>query len=467
MHKFATGSRIHTPTTHADFANAAPETVEMTGLPALGSDHTAVGANVECLANAIEIGPRGEDGFYKLTPYGRHPYGDGSDLQVVDASAADAMVRRFDAANSKLVMQARGGNAYRPVYEGHPDHPAFSAQGDDNFTLQAEITQMQSRADGLYVKPDWKDAGNALLTSGTKLYWSPRWVVGLSGREGNVRVWRPFKLLSAGLTPTPNIMGCAANARPQNTTHTNTMENWKKNLLKLLGYSEPQITAYANAAADAPTVEEVEGKVATFGDMANGYYDLQIAIMRALGYSDEQIDGLREEGASAPSVDELTTRLKTALGATDMANATLTTTQAELVTAQESLTAITADLANSRTAHATLAVENAIAAGRITEAQRDARIDQICQSADFANALQDLSKEESKLPTDSQSRDLGKRTPEMQDMANARATFNQKLEDFANSKGLDLHGDYQGVYSKFKKTDEGKALLGKMSAPAE
>ena len=125
LQRIAKGSRIQERIALADFANSDLELDEITGLEALGDDSTAIGKKVECMANAIELGPRGEDGFYRLTPYGRHPYGDGGDLQVVDSQASDAIVRRFDLANS-LIIRAFS-NAFRPVYEGHPDHPVFSA----------------------------------------------------------------------------------------------------------------------------------------------------------------------------------------------------------------------------------------------------------------------------------------------------------------------------------------------------
>ena len=464
LRRFAKGSRINTPTTLADFANEVPEIDEISEWEALGTDETQLGAKVECLANAIEIGARGEDGFYRLTPFGRHPYGRDGDIQVVDAEASDAIVRRFDLANSVIVRAF--SNGHRPIYEGHPDHPVFSANGHDNFTLQGEITAIETRSDGIYVKPDWKDAGNELLASGEKLYWSPRWVAALSGRDGSKRIWRPFKLISAGLTPTPNIMGCAANSRPHQTaTHENM--NWIQKIMQRLGFSEAQITAFANSAEGAPETTEIETRLGAQLDAANGYFDLQIALMRALGYTDEQIDGLREDGAAAPSIDDLVTKMTAAFGTADQANESLTTAQAALTTEQERVTALTADLANARQAHATLVVENAIEAGRLPEADRVATITQLTESADMANAIADLEKAEAALPTGSVVDGVGKRKGEMQDMANARNTFNRKLEDFANAKGIDLKADYPTAYFQFKKTAEGQELLNQMSESAE
>jgi len=467
LQRIAKGARIQERIALADFANSDLELDEITGLEALGDDSTAIGKKVECMANAIELGPRGEDGFYRLTPYGRHPYGDGGDLQVVDQAGGDALVRRFDAANSLFVNMMRKGSGHRPIYEGHPDHPVFAYRhGHDNCAIQGEITAIQTRADGIYVKPVWKDAGNELLNSGEKLYWSPRWVTALTGREQDVRIWRPFKLISAGLTPTPNIMGCAANSRPtQTATHKNM--NWIQKIMQRLGYTEDQVTAFANSAEGAPADTEIESRLGAQLDMANGYFDLQIALMRALGYADEEIDGLRDDGATAPSLEDLVARMTAAFGTADQANESLTTTQADLAAAQETITTLTADMANARTAHATLAVENAIVAGRLTEADRATKITALTESADMANAISDLEKAEVTLPTGNKTSGLGKRKGEMQDMANARNSFNAKLEDFANAKGIDLKADYPTAYFQFKKTAEGQELLTRMSESAE
>jgi hypothetical protein len=466
LQRFAKGSRLRARIALGDFANSDLELDEITGLEALGDDSTAIGKKVECMANAIELGPRGEDGFYRLTPYGRHPYGDGGDLQVVDQAGGDALVRRFDAANSLFVNMMRKGSGHRPIYEGHPDHPVFSSRhGHDNCTIQGEITAIQTRADGIYVKPVWKDAGNELLNSGEKLYWSPRWVTTLTGREQDVRIWRPYKLMSAGLTPTPNIMGCAANSLPK--IQTKKKMKLIQDILNRLGFTEPQITAFANSAEGAPADTEIESRLGAQLDMANGYFDLQIALMRALGYADEEIDGLRDDGATAPSLEDLVAKMTAAFGTADQANESLTTAQAELTTEQERVTALTADLANARQAHATLVVENAIEAGRLPEADRVATITQLTESADMANAIADLEKAEAALPTGSVVDGVGKRKGEMQDMANARNTFNRKLEDFANAKGIDLKADYPTAYFKFKKTAEGQELLTQMSESAE
>lgn len=398
-----------TPATFRTFANELPNLDGFGDFSGELKEDAVIGSKVECIANATS-GPIGEDGWMRLVVFGEHPNGAG-DLQVFQSAESDAIVRRFRVAANAAVKLLFRTNPNRPVYYGHPDHPSFAANGHDDFTLRAEITDMETREDGLYIKPVFTDAGNALLQSGEKLYWSPRWVSVLKGRKNGRSIWAPFKLLSAGLTPTPNILGSAANSQPE----SNPKKHMKKILIKL-GFTEDQANAFAESGEGAPTEAEIEQR-------------LDAALIKA-----------------------------------DQANEALSTETAEHAQAKEQITALQADFANERKARASLIVEQAIIEKRMEPSKKEASINDLANAADFEQSASDLLKAEPILPSSGKTEDLGFRKGEMQDIANAKASFNDALADFANDQGYDLKADYSKTYRAFKKTTKGAELLKKMEA---
>ncbi|MEM8549787.1 MAG: phage protease, partial [Verrucomicrobiota bacterium] len=200
-----------------------------------------------------------EDGFVRLARYGdwAHPAG----RQRFDRQAGDKIASTFKSALSRF-KRALFGSPLVPIYMGHPDDVRFAANGHDDNQRYAEIEDIESREDGLYIKPAWSEAGQALLASRGKLYFSPRWGM-RPVTEGGREYVRPFKLLSVGLTEKPNIPGSAANANPE---PDNTM---LKKLLILLGFTGEQAEAAANSADGAPSAEEVAAKLNDLTTAAN------------------------------------------------------------------------------------------------------------------------------------------------------------------------------------------------------
>lgn len=403
--RFATG--LHFGGRRA-FANEARIEVEA----------TSVGPSLGCAANASDETAAPE--WMRLAAYGDHPYG-AVDVQVFDRAGAEDLARRFKATANGLLGRILRSNPRRPVYAGHPDHPAFSAQGHDDFTLRGEIEDLEAREDGLYAKTKFSSAGRELLAGGEKLYWSPRWVTAKLTRAGPKAYWQPHKLLSAGLVATPNIHGSAANAAQINDDQGDQMELLKK-MLVALGYTAEQAEAIASGAEGAPTAAEVLGKM-----------------------------------KPAPKEEDKKPEEKEKLDAANAAR----------VTAEAATTAALADLANERTGRATLIVERAMEDGRLVAADREAKIVELSGSKDFANAATALLTQAKVLPSGGRADKLGKRKGEMADMANAQETFNSALKDFANSAGLSLETDYQKVYGRFKVTAKAQELLAKMGGNAD
>jgi hypothetical protein len=152
------------------------------------------------LANERVIGfaneARATDDWFLFAPIGDFPHGQG--LQRVDEKAVQAMANEFKSLPAKLGRMFTG----RPIWVGHHDldpkeYPDSKAYG--------WITDAEARADGLWTKAKWTPQGKELVESGQYKFHSPYWEVDLIGRERGRNVYRPNKLLSAGLTNEPNI----------------------------------------------------------------------------------------------------------------------------------------------------------------------------------------------------------------------------------------------------------------------
>lgn len=259
------------------------------------------------LANEVSA----TDDWFQFAPIGEFDHSAG--LQRVDAKAVTAMANEFNSVAGRLKTTFVG----RPIYAGHPDlapqmYPDKKAYGWIT-ALQARVSNPPAAGDGLYAKAKWSDEGKTMLANGHYKFHSPYWDVDLIGREKGRNVYRPKTVFSAGLTNEPNIP-----VLPLANEKENQME--RAVLIAALGL--------ANTATDA---------------------DITTAI-GALRAEVEKIPGLANEK----------------------------TTLANDVTAKENA------LANERTAHTAtkttlanvakqrneLALGNAIAAGRITPAER-------------------------------------------------------------------------------------------------
>ncbi|PTY03091.1 hypothetical protein DB346_07510 [Verrucomicrobia bacterium LW23] len=139
--------------------------------------------------------------WIQLSPYGEFPHRMG--LQVVDRAAADAMARGF---NSLLARLGRTFGGI-PFYVGHPDAASTgdSAPGTSGDRAYGWITALEARDDGLYCGVRWTAEGRALVESGAYKFFSPYWACRVTGTIDGRRRLTPDRLISVGLTNSPNI----------------------------------------------------------------------------------------------------------------------------------------------------------------------------------------------------------------------------------------------------------------------
>lgn len=149
----------------------------------------------------------GEDGWALAAPYGDKVYnltdGKGSTKQVIQRFTkknADALVNSFSSLFGSVKRFFKG----MPIYAGHPDDKILGHFYQDK-AQKGIFNEMQAREDGLYVKPLFNDDGAALLNGEDKLFFSVRWAAKQTGTLDGKPVMEPFKMLSIGMTPTPNL----------------------------------------------------------------------------------------------------------------------------------------------------------------------------------------------------------------------------------------------------------------------
>lgn len=149
----------------------------------------------------------GEDGWALAAPYGDKVYnltdGKGSVKQVIQRFTkdnAESLVNSFSSVFGKVKRFFKG----MPIYAGHPDDKVLGHFYQDK-AQKGIFNEMQAREDGLYVKPLFNEDGASLLNGDDKLFFSVRWAAKQTGTLDGKPVMEPFKMLSIGMTPTPNL----------------------------------------------------------------------------------------------------------------------------------------------------------------------------------------------------------------------------------------------------------------------
>ena len=88
-----------------------------------------------------------------------------------------------------------------PIYIGHPDDPHFQNFPEHmNATVYGYVRNFCLKDNGLWIQVNWTEKGQELIENGCYRYLSPRWEM-----EAMQDYFVPKKLLSVGLTNTPNL----------------------------------------------------------------------------------------------------------------------------------------------------------------------------------------------------------------------------------------------------------------------
>lgn len=128
-------------------------------------------------------------------------------IQRHDQAAMNSMVSAFNSRIARFMRKLRGDV---PIYVGHPDIPGMEDKFPDK-RARGYVEGMNVSADGVRLDPEWTNLGQELRTENQHRYPSPRWELEFTGENvDGIRVTRPVRLISVGMTNRPNIKSVIA-----------------------------------------------------------------------------------------------------------------------------------------------------------------------------------------------------------------------------------------------------------------
>jgi hypothetical protein len=323
-----------------------------------------------------------QDNWYQLAPLGDFPHARG--VQKFDQVAMENIVRGFERDRKRLGKRFVGA----PVYVGHPDVPHRRAEFTDT-KAYGWVQQLEPRGDGLWGRVEWGPSGQQLVENKHYKFFSPYWGAEEIGQINSKKLLRPVELVSVGLTNEPNIPVLPL----ANDTKENTMD-YRAVLIALLGLE--------NTATDTQ-IEHKQKELTT-----------KVATLAAL-------ENAKKEAETALATEK----------------AARTTDQAKITTLENQVKSLS-------TARNTILLDNAIADGRITPAQRTA------WAADLENSFDAKSVELSKLqakttlPTQSKTGDLGPRREELENAQQKQQQIQAKVQEKVRA-GMDYDTAFNQV----------------------
>jgi hypothetical protein len=316
--------------------------------------------NIEC-TNRTQIS---EDGWMQLAPFGDFPgrarvlddsgkiVREVDAIQRLDAEAANEIVSEFNSPLRRVGRWFRG----LPIFNGHPDAPGIGSQYPDK-AEKGQLVDLAVRPDGLYGKPSFSAAGVDLLNSTSGLAPSVRWSSRHFADEGDKPVLRPTRLVSVGLTRTPNLPVEALNSKSEGDASA-SQESTDMKLETILALLKKHGIEVANTADEAAVASAIEAGIV--GNVIR--HELQAEVTNT--------------------------------------KAALETSKTELETANAATTAAKAEVTNERSGRIGDLLDMAQLSGRITEAERATWKGRL--EADFTNERANLLKAEQKVRTTSQ-----------------------------------------------------------------
>lgn len=315
-----------------------------------------------------EVGLIDPDGWALIAPFGDFPktrlYRDAGVIkeqkfiQTLDNESADALLARENSLFGKIKRAVIG----LTVWKGHGDlndHDKTALGNSSEKVKLGVVDQIRKTARGVEAHFALDNDGAEAVAAGWK-FPSVLWRVLHAGIKGDAIIGTPFKLLSVALCKTPNISGVdsLANARHAAPIAEPVREQNKTekshDMKKLAGWLMAMgATTLANTAE--PTEDQV-------------LHAMQLVITSKTG----EVTSLGNE--------------KTTL------SGKITTLENEKVAATTKVTELTSSLANEQTARLAerkrateFAVDLAIQKGKLTVAQRDAKITELNPTTPLAN----------------------------------------------------------------------------------
>lgn len=343
---------------------------------------------------------------YRLSPYGTFPaeLPDGRVIQqVVDREAADLLIANNDKFGSKLESLFRG----IPIYEGHADDTDWVKKNPGHKTSAVgRIKKIEADEDGIYVEAVFNSDGVDMLGGDAPKYsgHSPRWrMVEIPGRKDH---YRPALLWSDALTNYPNIAG--------NTIALNSLG--------------------LDAIDPSPTAEDEADP-----ENENETMKLDPELLKRLGFAPD----------ATPTAEELSKAIIRELDKKAEEDAKTSTSEA-VTAANTRVTALETELTNVRKAATEIVLKDALATGRITEADKPKW--ETALNTSFATEADKLNKLMPTINVNGAPDLSGRRSENAVDVANAAADLADHVRDYAKEKGIDVsnQGGWDRAFNECK-----------------
>lgn len=271
--------------------------------------------------------------WVQIAPYGDFPHaghGRGTKyLQRIDRRAASDVVSTFEELKRKKGAQFAGV----PWYIGHPDVPELANEYPDQ-RAYGWVMDLQAREDGLYGQVKWSEPGKVLIANAHFKYYSPYFGLTAGGKHEDRVIAKPVHLVSVGFTNTPNIpVSLLANTRGGELTAEGQQQepnnHMKEQLIKWLAGLGITLANDAKDEAVTDALKQISEKVTNGINLANA--------------AKTDADKLKAEQDAHAS------------------------TRKQLEAERDG---VKTQLANERKSRIDLLLDNAVADGRITGAQR-------------------------------------------------------------------------------------------------
>lgn len=343
-------------------------------------------------------------------------------IQRFDADAVKALNESLEADRTKHGAGFRGA----PVYVGHPDDPDW-AKRPENHPLDRRahgwFSSINAEGDKAVLAPKWADDGDKLRQN---FAWhSPNWdLTFVAKNDKGVRIVRPSRFKSTGLTNSPNIPAAAVNEAVAS-----------------------EISPSNDAGAKNPTIST-----------GGPHMDPRLAFVIALLALNEKA-----------TEDEFKAAVNAKIAAINEAQSGRATAEGELSRKQIQFAKVKKDLElqlaasndsakAERKSRAELAVATAINEGRVTLAEKDATIEKLVASNDGAE-FEVVSKLPKKVKTESKTG----RLPHITSVNDAQSDSGKKFADLVATRMREKGEDYTTAWNEAKRTPEGMMLIESMA----
>lgn len=301
-----------------------------------------------------------------------------------------------------------------PIFIGHPDMPELANEYPDK-AAYAWIYSMEAGPTGLVLHPKWSAEGEALLANAKYRFPSPYWSCRVDAANSNTVY--PFQLISIGLTNRPNIRAIGA----------------------LVNEETPRTVAASASGSGAEITQQ-------------GETQMKELLLKLLGLANEATDEQIQEAAKDVDVPALKLALANEKTASATAQAAHETALAnEKAAGVAGKTALETALANEkavvkaeRAARIELLVNAAITDGRVTLAAKPQWLADL--DADFAGKSVALANAKPATSSESKTKDLGQRKPEVMDRQD-------KVLALVNARMKETGEDYIVAFTNVRKSN--------------